>query len=95
MNIGGLYRLTDKQQKVYEKQQERFKSTTLGIPVYVGKKLRIMSLDTLIVPLEMYRTSEDGGSLRGENSRRVKILLSTGEIATMFLSTEDWELVTQ
>jgi hypothetical protein len=97
MEVGKLYSLTAREKEKLKKQ-ERYYVTRVGINLYTGN-LRthheVFPVDTLIVPLEIYSVSVNGTPLKGENSRRLKVLLSTGDVGTMYLSTDEWEEATQ
>jgi hypothetical protein len=96
MEIGKLYRLNSKQKEKLLKLQELYVryATTVGINVCTNNQHEIFPIDTLIVPLEIYSVTENGTPLSGKNSKRLKVLLSTGDVGIIYLSTDEWEEAT-
>lgn len=102
MKIGSLYRLTDSVKESLNKRSNRFSSkiNTLCIrfddqnDLHTMPEIGYYPVDTLIVPLEVHNTTFDGRGLRGDDSRRLKVLLTDGRIGELFVSLNDWEEVT-
>ena len=100
MNVGALYRMTDSAKEEINKQAERNKWTHRHLYVYTlspeknGKpSLFFEPIDSLIVPLEVHSLNEDGRVLKGDNSRRLKVLFPSGKTGTMFIDVREWEEV--
>ena len=99
MKIGTLYRLTDRAKENLKKTQEKFRFFRLGISIYLksdNPKTQLThhatySEETVILPLEVYTTSVQGEPLRGNDSRRIVVLLPDGIIGMMYLSLSEWE----
>ena len=103
MNVGNLYRLTERAKTSLMKTHLRYNIVGGGIDLYCNhpdettKKIemhrRVYPIDTLVVPLEVHRTTFTGKPLAGDNSRRIIVLLSTGDMGTMYVDINDWEEV--
>ena len=100
MIVGKLYRLTERAKASMLKIQARYKYGRVGLDLYsegiatIGKVTRTtFPIETLVVPLELHRTTITGKPLSGDSSRRIIVLLSTGDMGTMYVDINDWEEV--
>ena len=96
MIAGNLYRLTDRAKEKIAKNNLRYnmRNHSDGIDLFVsGVERKVYSMDTLVVPLEVHTVTVDGKRLSGDSSRRIIVLLSTGDMGTMYVDINDWEEV--
>lgn len=100
MNVGDLYCLTEFAKANNIKRANQWPGTVPGLHIRFehaddnnNHRYETYSLDTMIVPLEVSRTTIDNKSLRGVNSRRLKVLLVDGRIGIIYVDLTEWEPV--
>ena len=88
MEVGKLYRLKSNEKERLLERQERYArwAVPIGIVVILNNGRDTFPVDTLIVPLEIHSATK--------NCKRLKVLLSTGDVGMMLLSTDEWEEAT-
>lgn len=98
MQLGKMYRFTERTKQAFTKQ-----ATKRGWPLTFTVEVRLTKgqireqypLDACIVVLETHETTTSGKPLSGKTSQRLKVLLPSGTIGTMYVDTTEWEQVTE
>ena len=98
MQIGKMYRFTEKTKQAFIKRATKYGwplTFTADIILTKGQVSEQYPLDSCIVVLESHETTTSGKLLSGKTSRRLKVLLPSGTVGTMYVDTTEWEQVTE
>lgn len=101
MQLGKMYCLNDAAKAKEKERAKKWSWNDLGYTIlfhqnrnghnnYISAKY---PLDLIIVPIEIYTTTNDGAPLNGKSSRRINALMEDGCVGTIYLDEEDWEMV--
>jgi len=95
MNIGSLYRLTKQARNSnQEKMKRNYQDHVLCLRLNEqAQNYVIYNNDSMIVPLEIHKSTVAGMPLKSEYCYRLKVLMTDGMIGEMYVSIDEWEEV--